>query len=75
VIAAAGAAVLGGAEAAGLTHGHRWLAFVFIGLQLMLIGEALLLLARMKKVKAEGLNQGSAPQEKDRGQFRIDRTL
>jgi hypothetical protein len=56
VIAAAGAAVLGGAEAAGLTHGHRWLAFVFIGLQLVLIGEALLLLARMKKLKAEGLN-------------------
>jgi hypothetical protein len=39
-----------------LTHGHRWLAFVFIGLQLVLIGEALLLLARMKKLKAEGLN-------------------
>jgi hypothetical protein len=56
VIAAAGAAVLGGAEAAGLTHGHRWLAFVFIGLQLVLIAEALLLLARMKKLKAEGLN-------------------
>jgi len=56
VIAAAGAAVLGGAEAIGLTHGHRWLAFVFIGIQVVLIGEALLLLVRMKKVKAEGSN-------------------
>jgi hypothetical protein len=54
VIAAGGAAALGGAEAMGLTHGHRWLAFVLLGLQVVLIVEALLLLARMKKVKAAG---------------------
>ncbi len=53
VIAAAGAAALGGAEAVGMTHGHRWLAFVFIGLQVVLTVEALLLLARWKKLKAE----------------------
>ena len=56
VIAAGGAAVLGGAEVVGITHGHRWLAFVFIGLQVVLIVEALLLLARLKKVKAEERN-------------------
>ena len=54
VTAAAGAAVLGGAVAVGMTHGHRWLAFVFIGMQVVLLVEALLLLARMKKVKSEG---------------------
>lgn len=52
VIAGGGAAALGGAEAIGITHGHRWLAFVFIGVQVVLIVEALLLLARWKKVKA-----------------------
>lgn len=55
VISAAGAAVLGGAEVIGVTHGHRWLAFVLLGIQVVLIVEALLLLARLKKVKAEGL--------------------
>ena len=54
VISAAGAAVLAAGPAVSLTHGHRWLAFVFIGLQVVLIVEALLLLARLKKVKAEG---------------------
>jgi hypothetical protein len=53
VISAAGAAALGGAEAVGMTHGHRWLAFAFIGLQVVLVVEALLLLARGKKLKAE----------------------
>jgi uncharacterized membrane protein len=53
VVAAAGAAALGGVEVVGITHGHRWLAFVFIGLQVLLIVEALLLLARLKKVKAD----------------------
>jgi hypothetical protein len=52
-IAAGGAAALGGAEAVGLTHGHRWLAWLIIGLQVMLIVEALLLLVRLKKVRAE----------------------
>jgi hypothetical protein len=54
VISAAGAAVLAVGPALSLTHGHRWLAFVLIGLQVVLLVEALLLLARMKKVKAEG---------------------
>jgi hypothetical protein len=54
VISAAGAAVLAAGPALSLTHGHRWLAFVLIGLQVVLLVEALLLLARMKKVKAEG---------------------
>jgi hypothetical protein len=54
VISAAGAAVLAAGPALWLTHGHRWLAFVFIGLQVVLLVEALLLLARMKKLKAEG---------------------
>ena len=53
VIAAGGAAALGGVEAIGITHGHRWLAFVLIGLQVVLVVEALLLLARWKKLKAE----------------------
>lgn len=53
VIVAGGAAALGGVEAIGLTHGHRWLAFVLIGVQVVLVVEALLLLARMKKLKAE----------------------
>jgi len=52
-VAAGGAVALGGAEAVGITHGHPWLAYVFIGLQLVLIVEALLLLARLKKLKAE----------------------
>jgi hypothetical protein len=53
VIAAGGAAALGGVEVVGITHGHRWLAFVLIGLQVVLVVEALLLLARWKKLKAE----------------------
>jgi uncharacterized membrane protein len=53
VICAAAAAVLGGAEAIGATHGHRWLALAIIGVQVVLVVEALLLLARMKKLKAE----------------------
>jgi hypothetical protein len=53
VIAAGGAAALGGAAAIGMTHGHRWLAFALIGLQVVLVVEALLLLARGKKLKAE----------------------
>jgi hypothetical protein len=53
VIVAGGAAALGGAAAIGMTHGHRWLAFALIGLQVVLVVEALLLLARGKKLKAE----------------------
>ena len=53
VTAAAGAAVLGWAEVVGITHGHHWLAFVFIGMQAVLIVMALVLLSRMKKAKAE----------------------
>ena len=59
VICAAGAAILGGVEVVGATHGHRWLALVFIGLQVVLIVEALLLLARKKKVKAEESEHGA----------------
>ena len=55
VTSAAGAAVLGGGVAVSMTHGHRWLGFVLIGIQVVLLVEALLLLARLKKVKAEGL--------------------
>jgi hypothetical protein len=51
--AAGGAAALGGVEVVGLTHSHRWLAFAIIGLQVVLVVEALVLLARLKKVKAE----------------------
>jgi len=53
VISAAGAAVLGAGPALLLTHGHRGLAFVFISMQVVLVVEALLLLSRLKKVKAE----------------------
>jgi hypothetical protein len=54
VVAGAGAALLGAAEAMGMTHGHRWLALGFVALQMMLIVEAVLLLVRLKRVKAEG---------------------
>ncbi len=49
---AAGAAVLGAAPTISITHGHRWIAFVFIGIQVVLIVRAVMLLAEMKKAKA-----------------------
>jgi hypothetical protein len=57
VVTAAGAAVLGAAPAVSMTHGHRWLGFIFIGIQVVLIVQALALLARMKKAKSEGNDQ------------------
>jgi hypothetical protein len=49
--------VLGAAPAVSMTHGHRWLGFIFIGIQVVLIVQALALLARMKKAKSEGNDQ------------------
>jgi hypothetical protein len=54
VTTAAGAAVLGAAPAVSMTHGHRWLGFVFIGLQVLMIVQALRFLNQMKRLKSEG---------------------
>jgi len=53
VTSAAGAAVLGGFEVISVTHGHRWLAFGFLGLQVVLIVMAIVLLARMKSAGSD----------------------
>jgi hypothetical protein len=53
VTSAAGAAVLGGAEVVGITQGHHALAFVFLGMQVVLIVMAIVLLARMKSAGSD----------------------
>jgi uncharacterized membrane protein len=53
VIAAAGAAVLAAGPAVSMTHGHRWLGFVFIGMHVVLLVMALVLLSRMKNAGSD----------------------
>jgi len=52
VVTAAGAAALGAAPALSMAHGHHWLGFSFIGLQLVLIVMAMNFVVQMKRVKA-----------------------
>jgi hypothetical protein len=54
VIYAAGAAVLAAVPALSMTHGHRVLGFVFIGIQVVLLVLALRFLAQMRRLKSAG---------------------
>jgi len=54
VVTAAGAAVLGAAPTLAMTHGHRWLGLLAIGIQVVLIAVATRYLVEMKKAKAAG---------------------
>lgn len=51
VVTAAGAAMLGAAPALAMTHGHRWLGFVFIAVQVVLLVAAMRFFVEMKKAK------------------------
>jgi len=57
VITAAGAAVLGAAPALFMTHGHRWIAFVVIGIQIVLLVAAMRLLTESKRQRAAERNE------------------
>ncbi len=49
VLMAAMAAVLGGVPAIGLAHGHHWLSFTCIGLQVILLTLAISYLVRARR--------------------------
>jgi len=51
VVTAAGAAMLGAAPALAMTHGHRWLGFFFIAVQVVLLVAAMRFFVEMKKAK------------------------
>jgi hypothetical protein len=53
VVFAAGAAVLAAGPALSMTHGHRILGFVFIGIQVLLLVMAVRFLAEMKRLRSE----------------------
>jgi hypothetical protein len=52
VVFAAGAAVLAAGPALSMTHGHRILGFVFIGIQVLLLVMAVRYLAQMRSAKS-----------------------
>lgn len=54
VVTAAGAAALGAAPMLAMTHGHRWLGLLAIGIQVVLIVAAMRYVMEMKKAKAAG---------------------
>jgi CHASE2 domain-containing sensor protein len=51
VVTAAGAACLGMAPMLAMTHGHRWLGFVFIAVQVVLLVAAMRFFVEMKKAR------------------------
>lgn len=54
VVTAAGAAVLGAAPALFIMHGHRWIGFLVIGIQIVLLVAAMRFLTEAKRLKAIG---------------------
>lgn len=52
VVTAAGVAVLGAGPALFITHGHRWIAFVCIGIQIALLVAAMRFLTESKRLRA-----------------------
>jgi hypothetical protein len=54
VVTAAGAAVLGAGPALFMTHGHRWVGFVVIGIQIVLLVAAMRFLRESKRLRPAG---------------------
>lgn len=57
VVTAAGAAVLGAAPALFITHGHRWIGFLVIGIQVVLLVAAMRFLTESKRLRAAERNE------------------
>jgi len=51
VVTAAGAAVLAAAPALFMTHGHRWMAFLVIGIQIVLLVAAARFLRESQRLR------------------------
>jgi hypothetical protein len=54
VFSAAGAAVLGVAPMLAMAHGHRWLGFGLIGVQVVLVVMAIRFLFAMQRARSAG---------------------
>jgi hypothetical protein len=52
VVTAAGAAAMGAAPMLAMTHGHRWLGYEFMAVQVVLIGAAIRFVVQMRRAKA-----------------------